>query len=45
MSGLTLTATTVDIYLDNVGKVDIEVEAVYINHVTQAFHNFRLKSR
>ena len=35
--------TTVDIYLDNVGKVDFEVEAVYINHVTQPFHNFALK--
>ena len=28
---------TLDVYLYNVGKVDIQVEAVYINHVAQDF--------
>ena len=34
---------TVDMYLDNVGKVDIEVAAVYVNHVSQPFPDFNLK--
>jgi hypothetical protein len=34
---------SVDVFLGNVGKVDFQVEAVYINHVSQAFHNFSLK--
>jgi FlaG/FlaF family flagellin (archaellin) len=33
----------VEIYLDNVGKVDMQVEAVYINHASQKFQDFSLK--
>ncbi len=33
----------VEIYLDNVGKVDMQVEAVYINHANQKFNDFSLK--
>ena len=33
----------VEIYLDNVGKVDLQVEAVYINHENQKFNDFSLK--
>ena len=33
----------VEIYLDNIGKVDIQVEAVYINHESQHFNYFSLK--
>jgi hypothetical protein len=28
-----------DVYLRNVGKVDIQVSAVYVNHVEQTFHS------
>ncbi len=35
--------STVDIYLGNIGKVDLQVKAVYINHVNQPFHDFTLK--
>ncbi len=34
---------TVDLYLDNVGKVDVQVDAVYINHVIQPYPAFNLK--
>lgn len=34
---------TVDLYLNNVGKVDVEVAAVYINHASQPFPAFNLK--
>ena len=34
---------TVDLYLDNIGKVDFQVEAIYINHASQPFHRFSLK--
>jgi hypothetical protein len=34
---------TVDVYVHNVGKVSIEVSAVYVNHVRQSFSEpFRL---
>jgi hypothetical protein len=33
----------VEIYLDNVGKVDMQIEAVYINHANQKFNDFSLK--
>ncbi|MGD6934946.1 MAG: hypothetical protein ACQCN5_12140 [Candidatus Bathyarchaeia archaeon] len=34
---------TVVLYLGNVGKVDIQVTAVYVNHVSQPFPAFSLK--
>ena len=35
---------TVDVYLYNVGKVDIQIQAVYINHVAEDFKGaFSLK--
>jgi FlaG/FlaF family flagellin (archaellin) len=35
---------TVDVYLHNVGKADIQVSGVYVNHVTQSFNGpFRLE--
>lgn len=35
---------TVDVYLHNVGKVDIQIQAVYINHVAEDFKGpFSLK--
>lgn len=35
---------SLDVYLRNVGKVDIKVSAVYVNHVEQTFHSpFSLK--
>jgi len=34
---------TVDMYLDNVGKVDIEIAAVYVNHASQPYPEFSLK--
>lgn len=34
---------TVDLYLDNVGKVDFQIQAVYINHANQPFQEFALK--
>jgi FlaG/FlaF family flagellin (archaellin) len=30
---------TLDVYLHNVGKVDIQVSAVYVNHVEQSFNS------
>lgn len=36
-------AKTVDLYLSNVGKVDFEVAAVYVNHASQPFPAFSLK--
>jgi hypothetical protein len=33
----------VEIYLDNVGKVDMQIEAVYINHANEKFSAFSLK--
>jgi FlaG/FlaF family flagellin (archaellin) len=34
---------TVQVYLDNVGKVDIQVTAVYVNHASQGYSSFGLK--
>jgi FlaG/FlaF family flagellin (archaellin) len=34
---------TVDLYLNNVGKVDIDVAAVYVNHASQQYPAFSLK--
>jgi hypothetical protein len=37
------TAHTIDVYAHNVGKVSIQVSAVYVNHVGQLFNSpFRL---
>ncbi|XHH07750.1 MAG: hypothetical protein ACFCUE_09210 [Candidatus Bathyarchaeia archaeon] len=34
---------TVDLYLNNVGKVDVQITAVYVNHVSQPYPAFSLK--
>jgi FlaG/FlaF family flagellin (archaellin) len=35
---------TVDVYMRNVGKADIQVSGVYVNHVSQSFNGpFRLE--
>jgi len=34
---------TVDLYLDNVGKVDVEVAAVYVNHASTPLSSFNIK--
>ena len=37
---------TVDVYVRNVGKVDIQVYAVYVNRIVQPFHSpFRLEMK
>ena len=36
---------TLDVYLNNVGKIDIQVSAVYVNHVEQSFNSpYNLKT-
>jgi hypothetical protein len=43
VSSIDMKGGGIDIYLDNIGKVDMQIEAVYINHESRSFHDCSLK--